>query len=283
MSNAKNYIKYLTKRANNGDLEAQYKLGLEYISGISVKKDLALAEKWLKESAKNGYLYAEAAIGVMYMNIGNYEKAFNILLNVAQKGNMNAQSNLALFYLRGVPSIGISQDLEKAAYWLELAAAQGEVVAMYNLGNLLLKASGAQKDIARGLELLEETANTGYPPAQAGLGLEYFTGDNTSKDFKKASEWMSKALNNGYLSTAVFLAYIFEEGGYGIKQNYQKAYDYCKQAYSYYEKPHEPAEDTREVVLLINDSNAKNKELVFGKRAIRERMERLQAILNSQK
>lgn len=282
MCNTKNYIKYLTKRANNGDLEAQYKLGLEYTSGINVGKDLALAEKWLRESAKNGYLYAEAAIGVMYMNIGDYEKAFNILLNVAQKGNMNAQSNLALFYLHGMPSIGISQDREKAAYWLELAAEQGEVVAMYNLGNLLLKALGVQKDTARDLELLEEAANNGYPPAQVGLGLEFLTGNNTSKDFKKASEWMSKALNNGYLSTAVFLAYIFEEGGYGIEQNYQTACNYYKQAYNYYEKPHDPAEDTREVVLLNTDSNAKNKEIVFGKRALKERIERLQAILNSQ-
>ena len=282
MRSATDYIKYLTTRANNGDSEAQYQLGLEYASGRIVKEDLVLAEKWLKESAKNGYLYAEAAIGVMYMNIGDYEKAFNILLNVAQKGNMNAQSNLAIFYLRGVPSIGISQDYEKAAYWLELAADQGEVVAMYNLSNLLLKTSGTQKDTARGLKLLEETANTGYPPAQAGLGLEYFTGNHTSKDFKKASEWMLKALNNGHLSTAVFLAYIFEEGGYGIEQNYQTACDYYKQAYSYYEKPHDPAEDTREVVLLNDDSNAKNKEIVFGKRALKERIERLQAILNSQ-
>ena len=47
MSNTTDYIKYLTKRANNGDLEAQYKLGLEYTSGISVGKDLALAEKRL--------------------------------------------------------------------------------------------------------------------------------------------------------------------------------------------------------------------------------------------
>ena len=62
--------------------------------------------------AKNGYLYAETAIGVMYMN---------------------TQSNLTLFYLRGIPSICISQDYKKNVYWLELAADQGDVIAMYNL------------------------------------------------------------------------------------------------------------------------------------------------------
>ena len=282
MRSTDNYIKYLTKRANNGDFEAQYELGREYSSGRILKQDFTLAEKWFKESAKNGNLYAEAAIGVMYMNMGDYEKAFNILLKVAQKGNMNAQSNLALFYMYGIPSIGISPSYEKAAYWLELAADQGEVEAMYNLSNLLLKNSGAQHNTARGLELLEEAASTGYPPAQIGLGLEYFSGYNTSKDFKKASEWMSKALNRGYLSTAVFLAYIFEEGGYGIKQNYKTACDYYKQAYSYYEKPHNPAEDIKEVVIINNDSNAKNKKIVFGKKAIKERIEKLQAIMNSQ-
>lgn len=282
MRSTDNHIKYLTNRANNGDFEAQYELGREYASGRTLKQDFVLAEKWFKESAKNGNLYAEAAIGVMYMDMGDYEKAFNILLNVAQKGNMNAQSNLALFYLYGKPSIGISQDYEKAAYWLELAADQGEVEAMYNLSNLLRKNSCVQHDTARGLELLEEAASIGYPPAQGGLGLEYFIGNNTSKDFKKASEWMSKALNSGYLSMAGFLAYIFEEGGYGIEQDYKTALRYYEQAYSYYEQPHDPAEDTREVTVLNNDSNAKNKEVVFGKKAIKERMERLQAILSSQ-
>ena len=41
--------------AENGDEEAQFWLGFQYVRGLGVDIDIQEGDKWLKESAKNGF------------------------------------------------------------------------------------------------------------------------------------------------------------------------------------------------------------------------------------
>ena len=47
-------IEFQKKRAEEGSPSAQYDLGMRYLEGNGVEKNLELARKWLGEAAKNG-------------------------------------------------------------------------------------------------------------------------------------------------------------------------------------------------------------------------------------
>ena len=55
-------ISWYTKAAQQGQLDAQYRLGLLYQNGNGTEKDLETAAKWLLMSAEGGYQPAKTAI-----------------------------------------------------------------------------------------------------------------------------------------------------------------------------------------------------------------------------
>lgn len=59
-------IDELIKKANNGDAEAQNKLGKIYSDGNSTITDYEKAINYYKLSAEQGNLYAQHNLGVMY-------------------------------------------------------------------------------------------------------------------------------------------------------------------------------------------------------------------------
>lgn len=54
--------------AARGDLHAQYRLGMIYLTGRGVPRDIERARQWLHTSAEGGYARAQAALGAMYAN-----------------------------------------------------------------------------------------------------------------------------------------------------------------------------------------------------------------------
>jgi TPR repeat protein len=84
----------LQKNADQGDSNAEYKLGLVYDVGVGARQDLAKAALW-------------------------YQKA-------ADQGHVAAQFNLGLMYATGR---GVPQDLVQAHMWLNLAAAGSQAAA----------------------------------------------------------------------------------------------------------------------------------------------------------
>jgi len=84
----------LQKIADQGDSNAEYKLGLVYDVGVGARQDLAKAALW-------------------------YQRA-------ADQGHVAAQFNLGLMYATGR---GVPQDLVQAHMWLNLAAAGSQAAA----------------------------------------------------------------------------------------------------------------------------------------------------------
>ena len=94
---------------------------------------------------------------------GNYKKAFNEWLPIAEKGNAAAQYNLAGLYVNGYGT-----DLnEKTAFdWYRRAAQQGHPKAQYNLGVMYIIESGT---------------NQSFFEAKHWLGLAYENGVDEAK------------------------------------------------------------------------------------------------------
>ena len=73
-------------------------------------------------------------LGVLYSKgLGgekNFEKAFELYIKAAEKGDYAAQYNVAEYYRAGQ---GTPRDMDKAIYWYEKSASQGAIQAMEKL------------------------------------------------------------------------------------------------------------------------------------------------------
>ena len=88
-------VRFYTACAEQGDVEAQTKIGFMYLMGKGVPKDRDLALKWLKEAADNGDGTAMYRIGQMYdqglcNTDPNDRLAFEWFSKAADAGNKDA-------------------------------------------------------------------------------------------------------------------------------------------------------------------------------------------------
>ena len=135
----------LAERAERGDHEAQYKLGMMYYEGDGV---------WL-----------------------DYEKAVFWLKTAGEAGQVEAQLQLCSMYYSGE---GVPQDKEQAFSWLEKAAEQGSAEAQYRLAGRYLKRPNVQKAIL----WCRKAAEQNYPEAQKLLGDLYRdSGDKRQSEY----------------------------------------------------------------------------------------------------
>jgi TPR repeat protein len=92
---------------------------------------------------------------------------------------------------------GVAADRESGIAWLELAAAQGDANACFNLGTAFHKDNAAPADLARAAEFYERAARLGHFPSQARLGYLYSHGKGVEKNRVQAFVWLSLAAQHG--------------------------------------------------------------------------------------
>ena len=63
-----NWIENLRKSAENGDPMLQLNIGIMFLEGTGLPKDLPEAFRWFKKSAENGCAYGMVNLGKMYFN-----------------------------------------------------------------------------------------------------------------------------------------------------------------------------------------------------------------------
>jgi len=123
--NIEEAAKWYRLAEQNGVSLAKYKLAkilLETTKDNEHKKSLKL----LHEAARDGVADAQLDLGVMYLQGDKVDKNIRIGLEYIQKAAVRrstlAQYNLGVVYARG---IGVEQDFDKAHYWLQFAVKQG--------------------------------------------------------------------------------------------------------------------------------------------------------------
>ena len=112
--------------AEQGDAEAELKMGLRYTSNAWEVKDDKIATQWFEKAAHHGQVEAQYRYGWALLKglgvVQDYKTAFYWLEKAAQQGSPEAQLALGEIYHSG---IGIKSDIERAYLWFNLAAAQG--------------------------------------------------------------------------------------------------------------------------------------------------------------
>ncbi|HEY0149322.1 MAG TPA: SPOR domain-containing protein [Allosphingosinicella sp.] len=137
-----------------------------------------------------GAAFADVKAGIELWNAGNYTGAVKEWRALADKGDADAQFNLAQAYKlgRGVPA-----DLGSAQSWYEKAASKGHEQAQASLGLILFQ----KGDHAKALPWIRKAAEDGDPRAQYVLGTALFNGDIAGKDWPRAYALMQLAASQG--------------------------------------------------------------------------------------
>ena len=171
--NQENYAeaaRWYRKAAEQGNVAAQYYLGVCYASGQGVPQDYAEAVKWYRKAAEQGYAKAQYNLGVCYDNgqgvPQDYAEAVKWYRKAAEQGLALAQYNLGICYDNGQ---GVPQDYAEATKWYRKAAEQGVAAAQYNLGDCYKKGQGVPQDYAEAVKWYRKAAEQGQPDAIEAL------------------------------------------------------------------------------------------------------------------
>jgi TPR repeat protein len=126
---------------------------------------------------------------------GNRPADLRRLRTSAEQGNVDAQTMLGFFCLRG---IDLPQDSAQAAQWFERAARQGDVDAQKLLAYRYQEGDGAAMSYAWALEWMRKAAEQGDVDAQVDVGSRYLRGKGVSPDKPEAIRWFRLAAEQGH-------------------------------------------------------------------------------------
>jgi TPR repeat protein len=209
-------IEQLVKSAEQGDAEAQYKLGNLCDARLDIPNNLEIKEPagWYALAAEQGHLDSQYKLGNCYaMGWGVKTdgkkrdewqmKAFKGWTELAEQGDAEAQYKLGIcHHANGIYSL---RDEKKSAEWYRKAAEQGHPWAQDALAYAYAWSYGVPLDKKKWKEWktkaaqgFTKLAEQGDENAQFELGLCYSFGAGVKKDYDKAAEWFMKAAKQGH-------------------------------------------------------------------------------------
>jgi hypothetical protein len=223
-------FEWVSKAAVQGEVRAQEEIGALYSEGIGAPKDESKAVEWWLKAAQQGSSGAEDSLGNAY-RLGrgvtsDKKQAFFWYSKAANLGLPSAQFHLAFFYFQGVA--GVPQDYSQAAMWYRKAADQGYAAAQFSLGGMYESGQGVSKDMDEALTLFRKAADQGYTLAQVYLANIYATGVGAAKNQVLALSYFQSAASHGNAEAQNGLAFMLESGD-GTTQD-------CKAALDLYQK-----------------------------------------------
>lgn len=258
--------------------------------GVSFLEDL-------NELAENDDEQAIGALGYIYLygdeDLGverNPEKAFEYYSKGAKLNNVLSLNNLANLYYSG---IGVERDRKAAAENFKKSVELGSVDAAVNLAFMFLTGDGVLLSKDNAAFLFNYAAKEGNVISQYMLGLCYYYGVNYPRDYNVASSYVEKAAKAGFDEAQFFLAKMYLKG-HGVPQNYGIGVSLLNKAIKQdnlnamygladilatgYRYP----KDLFKAHILYNLSSVKGKKDAANKRAVIEKLLKIEEILEAQ-
>jgi TPR repeat protein len=101
--------------------------------------------------------------GLSAYNSGDYRKAMQIWLPLAQGDDAASQAGIGFMYHRG---LGVATDNRKAAFWLRKAAEHGQPEGQFMLGSLYFYGAGVEKSYVQAYAWCDLAQDGGNADAQ---------------------------------------------------------------------------------------------------------------------
>ena len=233
----------LRKRMAAGDFAAQFKLGIAFLRGEGVVKNLPEAFTLLKGAAESGHAESMGAFGFMVakgmaatvdesaglewirrsvaagvvsskLNLGimtlkgqgttsNPIEGLKLITEAASSGNVDAQVRLSEIYFFG--EAGVRQAPDQAATWAVQAAEAGNAWAQNLVGTMKEHATGLPLDLTGAAIFYRKAAEQGNAKAQANLGMMLHSGLAGKPDPVQAFYWLKAAMDQGEITGRNFL------------------------------------------------------------------------------
>lgn len=132
---------------------------------------------------------------------------------------------MALFEIgnRYTDGIGTQADLTKAATFYAAAAARGFAPAQYRYGNLNEKGLGLPRDVEKAKHWYLKSAEKGNASAMHNLAVLYATGGDNAPDNKEAIKWFEKAAELDVKDSQYNLGILYAQG-MGTKLDLEESY-----------------------------------------------------------
>ena len=156
-------IEELRLAAEQGDADAQAKLGVAYFQGEGVPQDRVEAVRWLRRAAEQGHAGAQYSLGLAY-SVGE----------------------------------GVPQDFAETVRWFRRAAEQGHADAQARLGTAYFLGEVVAQDRVEAVRWLRRAAEQGHANGQARLGAAYALGLGVLQDYVSAHMWLNLAAARGH-------------------------------------------------------------------------------------
>ncbi len=156
-------LKAFRRDAARGNAEAQCNLGVCYMDGNGVAKNMTEAVKWFRKASEQGLA--------------------------------KAQHNLGVCYDEG---LGVAKNMTEAVKWYRKASDQGLADAQCNLGVCYLEGEGVAKNMAEAVKWFRKAADQGLDEAQCNIGVCYANGWGVEENESEALIWFRKAARQGH-------------------------------------------------------------------------------------
>lgn len=193
-------------QAEQGDAQAQFKLGLMHYNGDGWPQDFKQAFAWFSARRpskvmlmRNSLIGCTATAGVPKMLPKRWPSWYR---KAAEQGDAQAQFNLGVAYDNGE---GVPQDVQRAAAWTRKAAEQGHANAQYNLGVSYENTAKACQRRSPSSGLYRKAAEQGNTLAQYNLGVIYSNGQGVPQDAAQGITWYRKAAEQRGCRCAILL------------------------------------------------------------------------------
>jgi TPR repeat protein len=231
------YDEILYKKADAGDADSQFYLGNFYLE----KNQIYPAIKWFEKSANQGVTGAMQNLGWVYKSKKmDFDNSFKWYQTCANKGDRNCIVVLAKIYRFGE---NVPKNIDKALEYFNKAAELGHIESLRDLGSIYRDGKLVQVNGNKAIEyyskaiLLKPENDIDkriLSECCINIGRMYFEGGNIEKNYSKAEEFANKAIqfNNENGAALILLGQIYRIGGYGIVQNYYKAFNYFNESLS---------------------------------------------------
>jgi TPR repeat protein len=208
--------------AEQGNPQAQYELGLYFVTPNEGEIDVDKAFFWFSKSANQGFADAQYRLGNFYETIkSDITNAILWYKAAAEQGHIEAQSTLGYCFECGH---GVEENAIEAVKWHKKAAEQGNAIAQSNLARCYEQGRGIDRNLSEAIKWYEASAECGYhiQGVLNDLGVFYLTGNGVEIDESKAVYWLSKAVENDEIPSFANLGRCYLLG-IGVNKDLAKA------------------------------------------------------------
>jgi len=198
-------LELFDRAAVAGHTRAQINLGILYLRGLGVPRDVVNARAWLEKAAATGDAQALYTLG-RAMDEGSEQiapdpvRAADLYRRAAEKGHVLAGLRYGLALSEGV---GIKRDVAAAQKWLVQARDNGVPEAALAMGDMAARTPASrdkaanERTVQTAVSWYEVAAHGGVPSAQFKLANAYFSGVGVARDPMQAMLWYSRAAQQG--------------------------------------------------------------------------------------